>query len=430
MFSDIEKKILDIIEKNRDEITKFLQSLIQYKTITPLYDEKAETDDFIRHQELVSSTLNTMGFKVDIWDVDSGTLKKFPSAYIDPERDLSRMPIVAGTLKGSGSGKSILLNGHYDVVPVGLPENWNHDPFGGEIVDNKIFGRGACDMKGGITAMIQAVKFIQQAGIQTAGDIIMQIVPDEESTCMGTLSCCQKGYTADAAIIPEPTELDILVAVRGNFSGMITVHGRAGHADINQPHWKDGGAVNAITKAAKVIMAMEELNREWHGRSDMKHKYLDPAIIIPTIINGGSWDVSHPEKVEIQFTANFQPDMKNFREEIEEKLASISKTDSWLKAYPPELDAGIMYGAEIDENEPIVKCAFDTIKALGKDPKFIGWGTLSDAIHLVNYSGIPTISIGPNSETAHKPNECISVDDLIETTKALALTIMRWCGAD
>ncbi|MCF8070484.1 MAG: ArgE/DapE family deacylase [Desulfobacterales bacterium] len=430
MFSDMEKRVLNIIDDNRDEIVKYLQSMINYKTVTPLDGEGAGSDDFIRHQEMISQTLAETGFNVESWDIDPKELKPFPGAYINPERKLEKMPVVVGTLKGTGNGKSLILNGHYDVVPEGIPENWTHDPFGGEVDTGRIFGRGACDMKGGIAAMIQAAKYIKKAGIKTVGDIIMQVVPDEEATSMGTLSCCQRGYTADAAIIPEPTNLDILLAVRGNLSGLITVHGRAGHGDVNQPHWQEGGAVNAITKAAKVIMALEELNNEWRDRPDMKHKYLDPAIITPTIIHGGSWSVSVPEKVEIEFTSDFLPGYDKLQQEIEDKLAALANTDSWMKQHPPELEAGIMYGAETDENELIVKCTFDAISAVNKTPDFIGWGTLSDAIHLVNYLNIPTISIGPDSKTAHEAEEFITVDDLIKTTKTLALVIMRWCGTN
>ena len=91
-----------------------------------------------------------------------------------------------------GTASRLSLNGHYDVVSPGIIQNWGHDPFGGEIEGDKLFGRGAVDMKGGIAAMLKAVKFIQQAGVQLAGDLIVQTVPDEEASCMGTLSCCQR----------------------------------------------------------------------------------------------------------------------------------------------------------------------------------------------------------------------------------------------
>ncbi len=113
-----------------------------------------------------------MNFSIDVWEVDSSELKSFPGSGIIQGRDLSNMPVLVGKLKGNGKGESLILNGHYDVVPEGIVENWKHDPFKGEIEDNRIFGRGANDMKGGIAAMLHAIKFIQKAEIELGGDRI------------------------------------------------------------------------------------------------------------------------------------------------------------------------------------------------------------------------------------------------------------------
>jgi acetylornithine deacetylase len=150
-------------------------------------------------------------------------------------------------------------------------QNWSQSPFKGNVEDGKVFGRGTIDMKGGIAAMIQAIRFIRDTGIELSGDITVQVVPEEEVSEMGTLACCQKGLTADAAMIPEPTNMNILVAMRGSVCGKITVLGRAGHAAMPQPHWTEGGAVNAISKAAKIVQALEELTVEWRDRPDKRH---------------------------------------------------------------------------------------------------------------------------------------------------------------
>jgi acetylornithine deacetylase len=228
------------------------------------------------------------------------------------------MPVVVGKLRNGGKGRSLLLNGHIDVVPPGVIGNWKHDPFKGEIAGNKVFGRGACDMKSGVAAMLEAVKFIHQAGIKLNGDLTIETVPEEEITEMGTLACCEKGYKADAAIIPEPTNMNVLVAMRGCVSGTITVFGRAGHAEMTQPHWKEGGAVNAISKAVKILQALEELAEEWRTSPDKRHKFLDPDTITPTLIKGGEWSVTYPEKVEITFDSMFIPSTEKLWEEIEQ----------------------------------------------------------------------------------------------------------------
>jgi len=428
MLSEKERKVLDLIGQNKSEIIEYLRRLIGFKTVSPLQNGKAEGDGYSKLQEFVCKTLEGMNFDIDTWEVDASKLENFPGSGVAAHRDLSNMPVVVGELKGKGNGRSLILNGHYDVVPVGVLENWKHDPFGGEVEDNKLFGRGACDMKGGVAAMLQALKFIQQAGITLNGDLTVETVPEEESTCMGTLACCQKGYTADAAIIPEPTNMNVLVAMRGGLGGKITVFGRAGHAEMTQPHWKEGGAVNAISKAVKILQGLEELAEDWRTRLDKQHKFLDPDTITPTIIKGGEWSVTYPEKVEITFDSMFIPSTVNLREEIEQKIMSVAATDPWMKEHPPKLETGWVYGAEVDENEPIVKTAVEAAKEAGIAPKLVGMGSLTDAIHLINYSKIPTISIGPSDKTAHAVDEFVNIDELINLTKALALAIMRWCG--
>jgi len=428
MLSEKERKVLDLIGQNKREIIEYLRKLIGFKTVSPPRNGKAEGDGYKKLQEFVCKTLEGMNFDIDTWEVDASKLESFLGSGVSPDRDLSNMPVVVGELKGKGKGKSLILNGHYDVVPVGVLENWKHDPFGGEVEDNKLFGRGACDMKGGVAAMLQALKFIQQAGITLNGDLTVETVPEEESTEMGTLACCQKGYKADAAIIPEPTNMNVLVAMRGCVSGKITVFGRAGHAEMTQPHWKEGGAVNAISKAVKIIQALEELREDWRARPDKQHKFLDPDTITPTIIRGGEWSVTYPEKVEITFDSMFIPSTVNLREEIEQKIMSVTATDPWMKEHPPKLETDWVYGAEIGENEPIVKTAVEAANEVGIAPKLVGMGSLTDAIHLINYSKIPTISIGPSDKTAHAVDEFVDIDELINLTKALALAIMRWCG--
>ncbi|UCE16786.1 MAG: ArgE/DapE family deacylase [Candidatus Bathyarchaeota archaeon] len=428
MLPEKESRVLGLIDENKQEIIEYLQKLISFKTVTPQDNTKVEGDDSKGLQNFVRNTLEEMSFSVDMWEVVSSELKSFPGSGDIQNRDLSNMPVLVGKLEGNGKGKSLILNGHYDVVPEGIVENWKHDPFKGEIEDSKIFGRGANDMKGGIAAMLHAVKFIQEAGVRIGGDLTVQTVPDEEATCMGTLACCQRGYTADAAIIPEPTDMKVLVAMRGSLYGKITVFGRAGHAELTQPHWSEGGAVNAISKAMKVIAALEELTDEWRTRPDKRHKFLDPDIIIPTVISGGKWQVTYPEKVEIQFGSIFVPGTRNKRQEIEEKLRNVANNDSWMKEHPPKLEAEEWsYGAEVDENEPIVKMGMAVLRDLGFEPALAGFGSLTDAVHLVNYSKIPTISIGPDYKSAHMADEFVEIEQLINTTKALALAIMRWC---
>jgi acetylornithine deacetylase len=432
MLSETEQKVLDLIDENKDDIIRFLQKIVSYKTITP-QDEPAEDEDRSDYRKLAayfSEYLNGLGFEIDTWELDSKKLEQFPGSGVRPDRDITEMPVVVGQRKSQGEGRSLILNGHYDVVPVGLIENWTRDPFGGEIDDDCLYGRGASDMKGGIAAMLKAIECIQKAGIKLNGNLIVELVPEEEASSMGTLAACQKGYKADGAVIPEPSSMFVLTAMRGNCGGKVTVFGRAGHADEEQPHWQMGGAVNAITKATKIIQAMEELTEEWRTRPDKYSELLTPDQIIPTVINGGEWPIMYPEKCVIEYNANFIPGNDGIIKEIEEKIMAVAATDPWLKENPPVVEIpSYLYGAEVGANEPIVKTALEAAGEFTAEPTTVGTGSLTDAIHLINYAKTPTVSLGPGpSFTPHKPDEYVDIDSLITSTKALAILTMRWCG--
>ncbi len=430
MLSSVESKIVASIAERRDALVHLLEELIRFKTITPpLREAQADFDrqPHGRYQDFLREKLRGLGFEIDTWEVAPADLQDGLGFGIIRDRDLSGMPVVVGKRQGIGGGKSLILNGHYDVVDPGDYASWSSDPFVPVAGDGKLYGRGACDMKGGIAAMIAAVEVILRGRVRLKGDLLVESVPDEEGSLMGTLSCCQKGYRADAAIIPEPTNFNTMVAMRGYLAGKITIPGRAGHAEMTHPHWTQGGAVNAIAKAAKVLQAMEELNAEWRIRPDTRHKLLDPNHIEPTVIRGGRWAISFPDKVEIEFTSNFIPKTEYIQQEIAEKLAAVAATDSWLKQNPPSLECAWAYGAEISETDPIALLLMEAARDQGVASVPSGFGSLTDAVHLINYAKVPTVSIGPSIQTAHAVNEFIEIGDLLTLAQILALAILRWC---
>jgi acetylornithine deacetylase len=430
MLTDGERRVLQVIDARKNEVVELLRQLLRFKTVTPLTGEKAEGDDYRRLQAFVSKYLADLGFDVETWEADAASLPIFPGSAVMPDRDLSNMPIVVG--RREGRGRSLLLNGHYDVVPPGILENWSVPPFEGVVADGKIFGRGACDMKGGFAAMLQALRCIADAKVDAPGPLVFESVPDEEQSSMGTLACCQRGIRADAGLIPEPTDMQVLVATRGSFAGRISVFGRAGHSEETPKPWEQGGAVNAITKAVKVLESLEGLNEEWAKRPEKHHKYLDPDIIVPTMIRGGEWEVMYPERVDITFTSDFVPATKDIHGEIQAALDRVASEDSWMRAHPPVLEPpgdDYLYAGEVREDEPIVQTTSAALADLGVTPKLVGCGTLSDMVHLVNYSKVPTVSIGPSGRTAHQPDEHVTIDELVAATKAIALVILRWSGS-
>jgi len=430
-------KIQGYIKENKQCLTDLTRRFIQFKTVTPELAENPTTTahiqfdrkEFVKFQEYIQKYLADLSIQSDTWTINPEEIDDMPGCGLNKTRDYSNMPVLAARIPGSGEGRSLILNGHYDVVQPGNESAWEHNPFDANILDDRIIGRGACDMKGGLAAMLFAVKAIRESGIRLKGDIIIETVPDEEATSMGTLSCCARGYTADAALIPEPTDMNVLIAVRGVWSGRLTVPGRAGHAEVTQPHWKKGGAVNAIMKSVFVIQELHKLNEEWRTDPDRQHPYLDPEIVIPTVINGGNYITNYPESVSIGLESMFLPGNLKKHEELEERLKTICACDPWLVENPVQLERSTwLYSAEVKEEEPIAALGMEILKKYNKKASFAGMGSLTDAIHLINYSNIPTISIGPSFLSGHQVNESVSINDIINTSKVIAELILKWCG--
>lgn len=431
MYTVTEQKVLGLVENSQEELIRLLQELIAFKTVTPKDGERAAGGEFVGYQNFIRRMLvNLKADQIDLWEVDASALEIFPGCGVSPDRDLSNMPVLVGNFKGSGGGKSLILNGHYDVVPEGNLDHWQHPPFDGQIMDGKLYGRGACDMKGGIAATLIALQSILQAGVKLKGDLLFQSVMDEEISCMGTLACCQRGYTADAAFIPEPTNMQVLVAMRGSIYGKVDVRGRGGHTEMEQPDWKDGGAVNAIEKSIQVLQAMAGLSQNWRNSPSQQHPLLSPNTLVPThITGGGEWEVTIPDLVTIYFGAMFLPGTENIQQEIRQFVTQALDHDDWLQHHPPEFSFNPTwhYGAEVDTAEPIVQLGLQVVEALGYQPKTCGFGSLTDAIHLINFSNTPTISIGPDSQPAHMIDEYVEIQKLIDLSKMIALLVMRWC---
>ncbi|RLB88645.1 MAG: acetylornithine deacetylase, partial [Deltaproteobacteria bacterium] len=176
MKTDREEEVLNLIEKKRNHIIDFLKELISFPS---------ETGNEAEIQRFIAGRLETMGLTVDAWEPDHEALKKHP-AYVPTDRDYTDCPNVVGIYKGTGNGKSLLFNGHVDVIPEGPLDAWEHQPWSGDIVGDRLYGRGTSDMKSGLAAMTMAMEFLMKAGIKLKGDVILEYVVDEEQTGNGT----------------------------------------------------------------------------------------------------------------------------------------------------------------------------------------------------------------------------------------------------
>ncbi|MCC7023956.1 MAG: ArgE/DapE family deacylase [Thermomicrobiales bacterium] len=386
-------------------------------------------------QDVIEARFRALGCTTERWDVYPGR------------------PDVVGTLQGErGEGaRSLILNGHIDVVPGGDPAAWTYPPFAAEIADGKIWGRGAVDMKGPIAAMIVAIEAIQRAGIRLLGDVILESVVDEEAGGPGTSQTVEHGYRADAAIVVEPTDF-VVQPVEGGLEWLrVVVRGRSGHSAYRYRSVHAGGqgtAVNAIEKAAKILAAVQELERHWGVHK--RHPLLPAGIttINPGVIMGGTGGgvdgipnvvtavSTFPDYCALELSMKYLPseETANVRAEFEDYISRVAATDPWLREHPPEIEWGIrgvsFPPAEIPMDHPLIQVLSEASEqAVGAPAVIEGMEAVTDLAWLAG-AGIPGAIFGPGKlvGNAHGDNEHIAIADLTKGVFALALAVCGWCG--
>jgi acetylornithine deacetylase len=418
-----------------DELVGLVQSLVRFDTTsvdlspgsTHTENQEAEL------QAYVAERLLAIGAEVDQWEPDASEFSDHP--MMPPWHHWRNRPLTVGVIRGSGGGRSLVVNGHIDVVAAG--DGWTSPPFAAEIRDGRIYGRGAVDMKGGVGAALFALEALHAAGIRLAGDVIFEAVPDEETCAMGTVAAIARGYRADAGLVPEPTRFNLWVATRGLLHGTLTVPGRSAHAEMNQPPWQEGGGVNAIGKAASLLAALDGLAAEWGARDDKRHPLLGTPGIHPTGIRGGTFISNIPERCEVDLNTTYLPanaDERGYgsvpRGETERAVANAAAADDWLAAHPPTWSWYTDYPpSEIDPGAQIIETVRDAARELGVDATPEGIDTTYDGALLTLLADTPSPAFGPGDlARAHAPDEWVGIDELELAARLYARAIVSWCG--
>lgn len=428
------QKVHAWIDNNRDEVVNLLSKLIKVPSVTPYFTEEK---CYMREgdaQRTLKAYIESMGMKTEFTYPDAKHLLKYEGkAGYYADHTFEDRPNLYGIYKGQGGGKSILLSGHMDVVQRG--SKWTKDPFGAELVGNKLYGRGAVDMKGGIAAMTMALKAIQKSNIQLKGDVMIGTVVDEEAGGMGTLAFVDKGYRADGCLITEPTHLKVAPLCRGILWGKLIIPGRAGHIELKQGDWRTGGAVDAIDKASLYLEHFRRLNKRWAVTKE--HKYLPiPCQIHIAQFNAGEYPTTFANNAELIFNAQYLPEDKDenglggkIKKEIEDFVIAIAQTDEWLKENPPYIEWLIDADCgETLDDQPFFQTVRDTAVEVNPTSTVEGICCHTDMGWFCNV-GMPTMNLGPgDSRLSHQADEFIDVDELITCTKIIASIIINWCS--
>jgi acetylornithine deacetylase len=430
--SALEERIVAAVRDAKDELVDLAGQLVACDTTARLPGDAARDEEKL--QRLLAARLTAQGARADLWEPEpTGDGDRFVPAGLD----FVGRPQLAAVLPGSGGGRSILLNGHIDAVDVEPREQWLSDPFVISERDGCLYGRGVNDMKGGIAGLVVALEALHRQGVRLAGDVVFCTNTDEESSGAGGRAAVTHGVRADAGISAEATGFDAWVTCRGTVTPTITVAGRAGHAEMPQPDWREGGAVNAIEKLVAVLNGMGALREEWKARPDHEHALLAPGDIVPTIVNGGTWMVTVPASCSVTADCMYLPQHvddegtgKAVEAEIIDRLTAAVTDDPWFAEHPLRFAwSDDVVPAEIPADHPLVVTALGSAAALGRHGRPAGLNSWHDAATFTR-GGTPTFSFGPDGiETAHAVNERVSVSGLVDFSAAIALTVLRWCGA-
>lgn len=319
---------------------------------------------------------------------------------------------VVARRRGRGAGRSLLLNGHLDVVGI---EGMTHAPFDAERRDGRLYGRGASDMKGGVAAMCAAVARMPELD----GDVIVTAVCDEEWQSAGTASLLHAGIRADAAIVTEPTGLAVMPAHKGFVWAEIRVSGRAAHGS----RWDLG--VDAIRHAGAVLAEMDSLERSLAGRS---HPLLGRPSLHASTIEGGTGMSTYPDTCVVRLERRTIPgeSLDGVRRELEDAIARAGRDRDAFAAEVAVLFA--QPASDVGDDSPLVRTLAETLGARGMPRHSVGMSAWTDAA-LLNAAGIPAVCFGPGDMgLAHAAEEYIELAQVEQATDILVSFAERWCN--
>jgi len=381
---------------DHDFTLKTLVDLVRINSINPVLSSSGKGE-----RELgtyLANLLDSLGLDVQSYEIKPGRIN------------------VVGTLKGNGNGRSLLLNAHMDTVGV---EGMTIDPFGAEIRDGRLYGRGSQDMKGSLAAMIGAVKALVDCNIELEGDLIITAVADEEHASIGTDDLV-KHVTADAAIVTEPTNLTLCRAHRGFIWYDVETFGKAAHGS----RFQEG--IDANMRMGRFLAELDALEKELRQRQP--HPLVGPPSLHAARLAGGSEVSIYAAHCLLQIERRTCPGETEDQAtaEIQAIINRLSKEDSTFKA---TVRAAFQRSPfEIGKNAEIVQILESVIADRnGKIPTHTGQTFWTDAAILAD-AGIETVLIGPTGAGLHSEIEWVEIQSVMDLAQILAETSIRYCG--
>ena len=419
----LERAILEAVDAQFDAQVRFTQELVTYPSV-----RGAEHTA----QECMHNAMQTRGLGMDRFAIDVASIENHPG-FSPVSVDYTNAINVVGTHTPKNTrGRSLILNGHIDVVPTGPLDMWTVPPYEPRIVDGWLHGRGAGDMKAGLAANLFALDALKAAGVQPAATVYVQSVTEEECTGNGALACLTRGYRADAALITEPMNDTLVRANVGVLWLQIEVRGRPAHV------YESNIGASAIISAYRIIHALQELEDQWNAERD-QHQYFESATKPITInigkIAGGDWASSVPSWCTLDVRAGIYPGISidDAKQKIEDTIRAACRDDSYLSNNPPQ----VTYNGFTAEGYVLKEgsAAEATLRLAHSDvfsaslraevcPAYL------DARVFALFDDTPALVYGPICERLHGFDERVQLESVRNVTKTVALFTARWCGVE
>lgn len=420
------QRILDAVDAGFDAQLEFTARMVRFDSTRG--NEAAM-------QEFMAAALRERGYDVDHWKIevdDISDMRGFaPVEFVDYAQAYN----VVGTLTPrQASGRSLIINGHIDVVPPCDAARWTTPPFEPRIEGGRMYGRGAGDMKSGLAAGIYAIEALKAAGFRPAAPVYLQSVVEEECTGNGALACIQRGYKADGALVPEPFGPSIMRAEVGLMWLCLDIQGDPQHASAA---FQNVGA-NALEKAIHIWPFLKRLETEWNARKADHPVYRDhphPIRVNLGKLSGGDWVSSVPAtaRMEVRLGVLEGEDLSQIRQEILDRVAEACAADPYLRDHPPKATFhGFMADGYVLEPGSEIEAAMGRAhEAVFGTPVT---STISSAVTDARYFGLyqdtPSIVYGAVCGQPHGIDEYVELDSLKQATRAYALFIADWCGLE
>ncbi|NNM34845.1 MAG: ArgE/DapE family deacylase [Gemmatimonadetes bacterium] len=379
-------------------------------------------------QDAMARLMTSIGLDLDRWEGDVEDLRGHPDFSAEIER--TTIHGLVGCLSGGGAGRTLVLNGHVDVVPPGDVTEWSDSPWSGRFDGSRIHGRGAADMKGGLVSALGALKALQDAGAPVGGTVLFHSVVGEEDGGAGTLATVLRGHRGDGAVVMEPTGLAVVPAHAGSLSFRIRIRGRGAHGALRLE------GVSAAEKLGPLLGALRALEqRRNKSAPDPIFETMDlPFPISVGTVQGGSWASTVPDSLVCEGRYGVIPGetLADARREFEEAVRNGVAEDPWLSSHPPSVEwwGGVFRPVSTPVDDPVVTCVGQAAAdVLGHPPVVTGLPCGTDLRHLVHAGETPGVLFGPGDlRLAHAPDESVALSEVVAAARVLALTILRFCA--